>query len=240
MLLGDPNSPFPVGTLRAMNGALLVLIMLVVAAIGFAMYARQSDGPAHRRLAGRCQGRCPPHHRAARRPGVRRSPAPTTPPSRRSPTLGALHRGVVPDRPGHQRQARPAGQGERDGRPVLRARRPHRDGHGSRTRAGDVVRVSGRRARSPRTVECSSKAARSRRRRPRRSAPRTTTRAAASPAVRCPPAGTPSRGGSRRWSRAPGAWVRRCCSARCSPACTASATTHRHSRTATVRFHRTG
>ena len=39
MLLGDPNSPFPVGTLRAMNGALLVLIILVVAAIGFAVYA---------------------------------------------------------------------------------------------------------------------------------------------------------------------------------------------------------
>jgi len=39
MLLGDPNRPFPVGTLRAMNGALLVLIILVVAAIGFAVYA---------------------------------------------------------------------------------------------------------------------------------------------------------------------------------------------------------
>ena len=73
----------------------------------------------------------------------------------------------------------------------------------------------------------------------RRSAPRTTTPAAASPVVRCPPAGTPSRGGSRRWSPAPGASVRRCCSARCSPAWAASATTPRASRTATATASRT-
>ena len=44
------------------------------------------------------------------------------------------------------------------------------------------------------------------------SAPRTTTPAAASRAARFRPAGTPSRGGSRRWSPAHGAWARCCCS----------------------------
>ena len=65
-----------------------------------------------------------------------------------------------------------------------------------------------------------------------RSAPRTTTPAVASPADRFPPAGIPSRGGSLRWSRAPGAWARCSCSARCSRAWAASATTPRVSRAA--------
>ncbi len=63
-----------------------------------------------------------------------------------------------------------------------------------------------------------------------RSAPRTTTRVAGSPDARCPPAGTPSRGGSRPWLPAPGASGRCCCSMRCSPECTESTTAHRVSK----------
>ena len=153
--------------------------------------------------------------------------------------LRALHRGGVSDRPGHHRAAGPARQGERDGGAVLRARRTRRDGHGSRTRTRVAVRSERRRAPSPRTAASSSRAARSRPRPSRRSARRTTTPAAGWPVGRCPPAGTPSRGGSPRWSPAPGASVRCCCSARCSPAWAASATTRRASRAATATASRT-
>ena len=63
----------------------------------------------------------------------------------------------------------------------------------------------------------------------------TTTPAAVLPAGRCPPAGTPSLGGSLHWSPAPGAWARYCCSACCFPAWAVSATTQRGSSMARVR-----
>ena len=65
-------------------------------------------------------------------------------------------------------------------------------------------------------------------------APPTTTPAVASPVVRCPPAGTPSRGGNPPSSRARGASGRCCCSTRCSPAWVESATARKASSRATA------
>ena len=54
-----------------MNGVLLVLIVLVIAAIGVAVYASsKASGRRSRGLAGRRQGRRPPRHRTPRRSGA--------------------------------------------------------------------------------------------------------------------------------------------------------------------------
>ena len=63
----------------------------------------------------------------------------------------------------------------------------------------------------------SSKAVRSRPPRCPPTARRTTTPAAGSPDARCPPVGTRSPGGRPRWWQARGAWARCCSSTRCSP-----------------------
>ena len=226
---------FPVGTLDAMNGALLVLIVLVVAAIGFAVYAT-SKASGKRNAASLADAKADAR-RVIERLGGQVLNLTGTDDASKQALADASERYTAAssqiDQATTARQAA-AGQGKRDRRPVLRARRAHRDGHGSRAGTG----VAGRPAHGGHRHRGPPGGVRGPRDRgvadARRSAPRTTTPADASPAVRCPPAGTPSRGGSRRWSRAPGAWARCCCSAPCSPAWAASATTHRHSRTATA------
>ncbi len=132
----------------AMNSALLILLLVVVG----------RDRPRDRRFLarlgqpqcrqpGRCQGRRPPGDRAPRRPGAQPDRHRRRLPAGDGRRLRAVHRGLVPDRPGDHRQAGHAGQGERPGGAVLRAGRPTGDGHGPWAGVGDDRRAEAQRAR---------------------------------------------------------------------------------------------
>ena len=168
----------------AMNGVLVVLILVVVAAIALAVVS-SSRASGNRSAASLADAKADARRLIERLGGQvlnlsGNNDAVHAGDGRR---VGAVHRRFVADRTGHHRQAGHAGQGKRDRGPVLRARRPHRDGHGSRVRSWRRWPVRSRRAPSPRTARLSSRAVRSRRPRCRRSAPRITTPVAGSRAA---------------------------------------------------------
>ena len=162
-----------------MNGVLLVLIIVVIAAIGLAVYG--SSKASGRRSAASLADAKADARRVIERLGGQVLNLTGTDDASKQAMADASERYTAAssqiDQATTARQAALAKESAHGG-PVLRARRAYRDGHGSRARNWSRSPGSGRRAPSPRTGESTSRAARSRRRPTRRSAPRTTTPAA--------------------------------------------------------------
>ncbi len=121
-----------------MNGALLVLIILVIAAIGVAVYA--SSRASGKRSAASLADAKADARRVIERLGGQVLNLTGTDDASKQALADASERytaASLADRPGHHGAAGRAGQGKRHRGAVLRARRARRDGHGSRPRTGD-------------------------------------------------------------------------------------------------------
>ncbi len=123
-----------------MNGALLVLIILVVAAIGFAVYAT-SKASGKRNAASLADAKADAR-RVIERLGGQVFALSGTDDASKQALADASERYTAASSQIDQATTATSGrtgQGERDGGSVLRACRAHRDGHGPRTGAGVAV-----------------------------------------------------------------------------------------------------
>ena len=198
---------FPVCTLDAMNGVLLVLVVVVIAAIGVAVYAatRASD----RRNAASLEDAKADARRVIERLGGQVINLTGSDDASKQALADASERytaaGSQIEQATTAKQALLAKESAIEGLYYVRAARaamgmdpgPELETLAGQRSAGAVtedrrVDFEGR------EIEASPG---------RRSAPRTTTPAVGSPAARFRRAGTPSRGGSRRWWPAPGVSV---------------------------------